>query len=85
MSHHQHYDVIVVGSGPAGSTAALHLAQGGARVSLVEKAELPRYKTCGGGIVRRAANLLPHDFDLGSSCICQVVGLGESLHGGATP
>jgi flavin-dependent dehydrogenase len=55
------HDVLVVGSGPAGSAAALKLAGAGARVAVIEKERLPRYKTCGGGIVRRAARLLPID------------------------
>lgn len=55
------YDVVVAGSGPAGSLAAFHLAQAGVRVAIFEKASLPRYKTCGGGIVRRAIRLLPID------------------------
>ena len=46
------YDVAVVGSGPAGSSAALALARAGAKVAILEKASLPRYKTCGGGVVR---------------------------------
>jgi geranylgeranyl reductase family protein len=57
------FDVVVVGSGPAGSSAALRLAQHGVRVAIVEKAAPPRYKTCGGGIVRRAMRLLPIDVD----------------------
>lgn len=55
------YDVAVVGSGPAGSTAALSLAEEGVRVAIIEKADLPRYKTCGGGITQRAIRLLPVD------------------------
>ncbi len=42
-----HYDALVVGSGPAGSIAALVAARGGARVALVDKAHFPRDKACG--------------------------------------
>jgi len=50
-----------VGAGPAGTAAALALAGSGLRVGILEKAQLPRYKTCGGGLLRRAVALLPVD------------------------
>ncbi len=53
------FDAIVVGAGPAGSTAARELAAAGSRVALVDAAEFPRYKACGGGIPLRAERLLP--------------------------
>ena len=53
------FDVAVVGSGPAGATAARALAGRGLRVALLERETLPRYKTCGGGLVARAFELLP--------------------------
>ncbi len=54
-------DVAIVGAGPAGSAAALALGGRGLRVGIIEKAVPPRYKTCGGGVLRRAAALLPLD------------------------
>ncbi len=44
------YDVIIAGAGPAGGTAAYFLGQAGKRVLVIEKENLPRYKTCGGGL-----------------------------------
>jgi geranylgeranyl reductase family protein len=53
------YDAVVIGGGPAGASAAHILAQGGARTLLLEKARIPRYKPCGGGITARARAASP--------------------------
>ncbi|EIV95215.1 geranylgeranyl reductase family protein [Frankia sp. QA3] len=45
------FDVIVVGAGPAGGSAARAAAAAGARVCVLERSSMPRYKTCGGGLV----------------------------------
>ncbi|MEE1801254.1 geranylgeranyl reductase family protein [Streptomyces sp. JV176] len=58
------WDVVVVGAGPAGASAAYAAAVAGRRVLLLEKAELPRYKTCGGGIIGPSRDSLPPGFDL---------------------
>jgi geranylgeranyl reductase family protein len=55
------YDVVIVGGGPAGGSAAHALAERGARVVLLERARVPRYKTCGGGVLARVRPWLPRD------------------------
>jgi geranylgeranyl reductase family protein len=57
------YDTIVVGAGPAGSTAAYRLAAAGADVLLLDRARFPRDKPCGGGVTGRAARLIPFRID----------------------
>ena len=53
------YDAIVVGAGPGGSTTAYRLASAGAAVLLLDRAEFPRDKPCGGGLTLRAAAQIP--------------------------
>ncbi|MFL5963803.1 MAG: geranylgeranyl reductase family protein [Gaiellaceae bacterium] len=57
----QHFDVLVVGGGPAGSTTGYRLAEAGASVLLVDKATFPRDKPCGGGLTVRAVRQCPVD------------------------
>lgn len=57
------YDVIVIGAGPAGALAAYTLADRGINTLIIEKALLPRYKTCGGGLVERALQFIPFGID----------------------
>ncbi len=48
------YDVIIIGAGPAGSTAAKYLSEEGLKVLLVDKSKFPRVKDCGGGVPAKA-------------------------------
>ena len=56
------FDCIIVGAGPAGGTAAYHLAKKGRSVLVIEKESLPRIKACGGGVSPAIAQWF--DFDL---------------------
>ncbi len=51
-------DVIVIGAGPAGATAAFHLAQSGVDTLVLEKTQFPREKVCGDGLTPRAVKQL---------------------------
>jgi len=53
-----HYDVIIIGAGPAGSTCALQLRHSGLKVLLIDKATFPRSKTCGDAITGRSIKTL---------------------------
>jgi menaquinone-9 beta-reductase len=56
-------DVLLVGAGPAGVTAAKELVKNGYRVTVIERKKLPRYKICSGLILDRAQDLLAEHFD----------------------
>jgi len=52
------YDVIITGSGPAGTTAANILSRKGFKVLILEKSSFPRKKICAGGLTPKTVKLL---------------------------
>jgi flavin-dependent dehydrogenase len=67
------FDAIVIGAGPAGSTAAIVLARAGWSVALLEKRRFPRRKVCGECV---AASNLP---------ILDALGVGKAFAAAAGP
>ena len=56
------YDVIVVGAGATGCTAAKTLSENGYKVLLVEKFKMPRYKSCSGQLIKKTVDLVQEYF-----------------------
>ena len=56
----EHFDVLIVGAGPAGSFAAEALARGGVRVALFDGRPPGEPKACGGGVTSKALKAWPH-------------------------
>jgi len=63
---HRSCDVIVVGAGPAGSSAAFFSAKKGKKVILLDKNRFPRPKACGDGVIGRSLPILEEMGILGS-------------------
>jgi flavin-dependent dehydrogenase len=59
----EHWDAVIVGGGPAGSTLARALTAGGASVIVLDKRDFPRDKTCAGWITPAVIASLGLDVD----------------------
>ena len=79
------YDAVVVGAGPAGSSAAFHLAKKGWRVALFEKSRMPRDKACGDGLGTGSVAML-ESMDLGLRLqeYQRITGVDIRVHGELT-
>jgi geranylgeranyl reductase family protein len=58
-----HFDLLIVGAGPAGSNAASVALDAGLRVAQLDSAAFPRVKPCAGGITMKAARSLRYPLD----------------------
>lgn len=72
------FDVIVVGSGPAGATTGIMLAKRGLSTLILEKEHLPRYKACGGGLTSKILSFA--DLDLVNLCEQTITRVGFAYH-----
>jgi geranylgeranyl reductase family protein len=61
------YDIIVIGGGPAGSSAAHKASSLGLKTLLIEKEHFPRYKSCAGAVSDSALSYL--DFRIPSTIL----------------
>ncbi|MDX1634940.1 MAG: NAD(P)/FAD-dependent oxidoreductase [Marinobacter sp.] len=59
----EHYDLIIVGGGPAGSTLAWALRDSGKKILIIDKQDFPRDKTCAGWVTPAVMDSLAIDRD----------------------
>ncbi|WP_419663077.1 geranylgeranyl reductase [Desulfosarcina variabilis str. Montpellier] len=74
------YDVVIVGAGPAGSTAAYVLSNLGANVAIIDKYKFPRPKLCGGLITGRCKKVYDSIFDEKWDEVIEVTSRGASFY-----
>lgn len=67
------YDVVIVGGGPAGSTAGYILSKAGLKVIIVDKAQFPRQKLCAGMLTQKTIRLICSLF---SETVCSLLKKG---------
>ena len=58
-------DALIIGAGPAGTTAAFALASHGLKVVLLDRRDFPRPKLCGGLLTWKTIQVLESVFQIG--------------------
>lgn len=79
MNSESKFDAIVVGAGPAGSSAAYCLAKHGLNVALVDRAVFPREKLCGGLLSARSEKIFTSIYDKKWEQTIEVVSHGANF------
>ena len=71
----KHYDVVIVGAGPSGTSCAYNIKRFNSQASvlLLDKADFPRYKPCGGGVSPEVQNYFDFDLMPGIDSVCNEV------------
>src|SRR5277367_30082 len=69
ISSENMYDLVVIGGGPAGTSAAITAARAGARVLLLERGRFPRHKVCGEFVSAESLDLLANLLDSDSKTL----------------
>lgn len=80
----EHYDLAILGGGPAGTACALSLKESGLRIAVFERQEFPKDKVCGDAIpgeaIKTLKNIIP-DFDIEFGRITQKLRIrGSAFH-----
>ena len=70
----KHFDLVVIGGGPAGAATAIQASRGGASVAIFEKASSGRDKVCGDGLTPRAIGAL-QKLEIDLEGIHKIIGL----------
>ncbi len=66
------YDLIVVGAGPAGATAAKLAAEANLKVLLLEKMKIPREKPCSGFLIQKSVRFIDQHYgEMPKNVFCQ--------------
>jgi flavin-dependent dehydrogenase len=72
------HDLIIVGGGPAGTSAAITAARDGARVLLLERGRFPRHKVCGEFVSSESLELLEALLDSRSALLHDAVRIARA-------